>query len=308
MSATSRRILVTGATGFIGSHLVARLLANGDRPLVLARNETKARRLFGDTVTIVTSLAAVQAEERVHAIVNLAGESIAGGPWTAKRREILLGSRLGVTRELLSLVDRLTVKPTTWLNASAIGYYGVRGDERLTEAAPPGTGFQSELCRRWEEAAEEAASRGVAVALVRFGVVLDRDGGALPQLARPVRLFAGAVLGSGRQWFSWIHLDDLLDLLVLLLARGNVTGAINATSPEPVRYESLMAALASALRRPLWPIRIPARLLRMALGEFSELFVDGQRVMPARAQSLGFAFRYPNIAVALAAIYGSARR
>jgi uncharacterized protein (TIGR01777 family) len=308
MNAISRRILVTGATGFIGRHLVARLLANGDRPLVLARDEAKAQRLFGDTVAVVTSLAAVPADERVDAIVNLAGESIAGGLWTAKRREILLASRLDVTHELLRWVDRLAVKPATWLNASAIGYYGVRGDERLTEAAPPGTGFQSDLCRRWEAAAAEAASRGVAVALVRFGVVLDRDGGALPQLARPVRLFAGTVLGSGRQWFSWIHLDDLLDLLVLLLTRGNVTGAVNATAPEPVRYEDLMAALAAALRRPLWPIRIPAGALRVALGELAELFVDGQRVVPARAESFGFAFRYPTIATALAAIYGATRR
>lgn len=308
MTPTSRRVLVTGGTGFIGRHLVARLVANGDRPLVLARNEAKARRLFGDTATVVTSLAALGADEPLDAVVNLAGESIAAGLWTAKRREALLESRLGVTRELLGLVDRLARKPAIWINASAIGYYGARGDEPLTETAPPGTGFQSELCRRWEAAAEEATNCGVPVAIARFGVVLDRDGGALPQLARPVRLFAGTVLGTGRQWFSWIHLDDLLDLLAVLLARGDVTGAINATAPEPVRYEDLMAALARALHRPLWPVRIPATAVRAVLGELAELFVEGQRVLPARAEGLGFAFRYPSLGAALAAIYGHARR
>jgi hypothetical protein len=303
MERLSRRILVTGATGFIGSHLVARLLASGDRPLVLARDEAKARRLFGHAAAVVTSLATVPSDEPIDAIVNLAGESIAGGLWTEKRRRQLLASRLGVTRELVALVDRLAVKPATWINASAIGYYGVRGDEPLTETAPPGSGFQSELCRQWEAAAAEAGSRGVAVALVRFGVVLDRDGGALPQLARPVRLFAGTVLGSGRQWFSWIHLEDALELLLLLIERRTATGAFNATAPEPVRYAEFMRALAKALHRPLWPVRVPAAPLRVVLGELAELFVDGQRVLPARAESLGFRYRYPRIEDALAAIY-----
>lgn len=304
MERTSRRVLVTGATGFIGRHLVARLAARGDRPLVLARNEAKARQLFGDAANIVTSLAAVPNSERIDVIVNLAGESIAGGLWTAKRRETLLASRLGVTRDLVALVERLSMKPPTWINASAVGYYGVRGDEPLTETAGPGTGFQSELCRRWEAAAQEASAKGVAVALVRFGVVLGPDGGALPQLALPVRLFAGTVLGSGRQWFSWIHLDDLVELLLFLIDRGTVTGAINATAPQPVPYAEFMAALAAALHRPLWPVRIPAAPLRWVLGELAELFVDGQRVVPTRAESLAFAFRYPTVAKALSALYG----
>lgn len=303
---TTRRILITGATGFIGRHLVARLVDRGAHPLVLVRSEAKARSLFGERTTVLTSLAAVAAHEPIDTIVNLAGEPIAGGLWTERRRALLLASRLAVTRELLALVERLETKPTTWINASAIGYYGVRDDEPLTESAAAGTGFQSELCHRWEAAAGEAAAHGVAVALVRFGVVLGRDGGALPQLARPVRLFAGTVLGSGRQWLSWIHLDDLLALLLFLIEQRTCAGPINATAPEPVRYAQFMATLAATLQRPLWPLRIPAAPLRWVLGELAELFVDGQRVLPARAENLGFTFRYPQIASALAAIYGRA--
>lgn len=302
----TRRILITGATGFIGRHLVARLVERGAHPLVLARNEAKARALFGEGATVVTSLKALATHEPLDTIVNLAGESIAGGLWTERRRALLLASRLDVTRALLALVDRLETKPTTWINASAIGYYGARDDEPLTEGAAAGTGFQSELCRQWEAAADEATARGVSVALVRFGVVLGRDGGALPQLARPVQLFAGAVLGSGRQWLSWVHLDDLLALLLFLIEQRTCAGPINATAPEPVRYAEFMATLAATLHRPLWPLRIPAAPLRLVLGELAELFVDGQRVLPARAESLGFTFRYPRIASALAAIYGRA--
>jgi uncharacterized protein (TIGR01777 family) len=296
-----RHILVTGATGFIGRQLVKRLLARGNQPLVFARDRGKARALFGERMQVVTSLAAIAANERIDAIVNLAGEPIAGGLWTQRRRALLIASRLDVTRQLLTLVDRLETKPPTWINASAIGYYGARGDEPLTESAAPGTGFQSELCRQWEAAANEATTRGIAVTLARFGVVLGHDGGALPQLARPVRMFAGTVLGSGRQWFSWIHLDDLLALLLFLIDQRTVAGALNATAPEPVRYDEFMATLATALHRPLWPLHVPAAPLRFLLGELAELFVDGQRVLPARAQSLGFEFRYPEIAGALAA-------
>lgn len=300
---TARRVLVTGATGFIGRHLVAHLRARGDAPLLHVRNADKARALFGTDTELCMDLAAIGATERIDAIVNLAGESIAGGLWTARRRERLLGSRIGVTRELGELVARLARKPRSWINASAVGYYGVRGDEPLDEHAAPGRGFQAELCERWEEAASAAATDEIAVTRLRLGVVLARDGGALPALARPVRLFAGTVLGTGRQWFSWIHLDDALALVELALTRA-LAGPLNATAPTPVRYAELMAALGAALHRPIWPLHVPAAPVRLVLGEMAELFVDGQRVVPARAAELGFAFRYPTIAAALAEIFG----
>ena len=299
-SAEPKTVLVTGATGFIGSKLVYRLVSRGDGVIVHARNAAKAADLFGPHVDVVTDLKLVPSETRIDAVINLAGEPIAGAPWTRRRRALLLESRVGVTRALLALVERLAVKPTTWINASAIGYYGAHdGDDALNEKCGAGKGFQAELCRRWEETAARAAEHGVKVSTLRIGVVLSGDGGALPALARPVRLFAGTLLGTGRQWFSWIHVDDLLDLISFVLAEKTLAGPINATAPNPVRHDELMTTIASTLRRPLWPVRIPASILRFGLGELAELFVDGQRVTPDRLLALKFRFRYATLGAAL---------
>ena len=299
--ADAKHVLVTGATGFIGTKLVDRLIERGDRVTVLVRNREKALDLFGPHAEIVDDLAALPATTRIDAVVNLAGESVAGGLWTKRRRALLLASRLGATHALLALVARLTTPPTTWVNASAVGYYGARdGDAPLHEKSASGAGFQAELCRAWEETAALAAERGVRVTVLRIGVVLGRDGGALPSLARPVRLFAGAVLGSGRQWFSWIHIDDLLELVRFVLDERTLAGPLNATAPAPAPHAEVMTAIAAALGRPLWPLRVPARLLGAVLGELAELFVAGQRVVPERALALGFAFRYATIDAAVA--------
>jgi uncharacterized protein (TIGR01777 family) len=296
----AKTVLVTGATGFIGRRLVYRLLDRGEHVIVYARNAAKAADLFGPHADVVTALESISPATRVDAIVNLAGESIASVPWTSRRRERLLDSRLGVTRALVALVERLAAKPTTWINGSAIGYYGARdGDESLNEKSSAGTGFQAELCRRWEETAAAAAEHGVKVCVLRLGVVLGGDGGALPALAKPVRSFAGTGIGTGRQWFSWIHIDDLLDVMTFVLDEATLAGPINATAPAPVRHAELMATIAAKLHRPLWPVRIPARLLRWGLGELAELFVDGQRVTPDRLQALKFSFRYATLDAAL---------
>ena len=298
--ADARHVLVTGATGFIGTKLVHRLIERGDCVTVLVRDRAKAQNLFGAHAEIVDDPTALPATTRIDAIVNLAGESIAGGLWTKRRRALLLASRLDVTRALLALVARLATPPTTWVNASAVGYYGARdGDEPLHEKSASGTGFQAELCRAWEETAALAAEHGVRVTMLRIGVVLGRDGGALPSLARPVRLFAGTVLGSGRQWFSWIHADDLLALVLFVLDERTLAGPLNATAPEPARHMEVMTAIAAALGRPLWPLPVPARLLGAVLGELAELFVAGQRVVPERARALGFVFRHATIDAAL---------
>ena len=296
-----RQVLVTGATGFIGRHLVYRLIARGDRVTVLARNRAKAEDLFGPHATIVENLGAIPSDARLDAIVNLAGEPIAARPWTAARRRELVASRLAVTSALLGLAGRLATRPRTWVNASAVGYYGVRpDDEPLHEKSEPQPVFQSELCRRWETAAGQAAKLGVKVALLRIGLVLGLDGGALPALARPVRLHLGLRFGDGAQWVSWIHVDDLVALILFVLDEEMLAGPVNATAPVPVRHAELMSAIAWALGRKLLPFGVPAWALRALLGELARLFVDGQRVIPARATALGFRFRYVTIEDALA--------
>lgn len=302
-------VLITGATGFIGRHLTRRLLAGGACVIALSRNADRAARLLGPSVHAVEDLAAIAADERITAIVNLAGAPIANGLWTPRRKRLLLDSRTAVTESLLELVTRLEQKPTTWLTASAIGYYGVRNDDaELHEKSPPQPIFQSELCVAREGAAAAASELGIKVASLRFGLVLGKDGGALPALARPVRYGLGLVLGSGTQWVSWIHVDDAVELMLFVLAEKTLAGPINATAPTPVRHAELMRQIAAVLGRRLLPFKLPAAAVRLLLGELAQLFLDGQRVVPARAAALGFKFRYPALEPALRDLFAPQAR
>ncbi|MGC1460279.1 MAG: TIGR01777 family oxidoreductase, partial [Steroidobacteraceae bacterium] len=295
---TPRNILVSGATGFIGGHLVPRLIQRGEKVIVYTRNPEVALDKFGPHVRIVNNLDDLDASTYIDAIVNLAGAPILSMPWTKARRQHLLASRIDTTRALTTLIGRLTRPVRVFVSASAIGYYGVRGEEILDEQARPTEDFQSQLCQEWEAAARAAARLGARLVRMRIGLVLGRDGGALPQLARPVRLGLGAILGSGRQWVSWIHIDDLVRLFEFALDTPRVNGAFNAVSPAPVTHRQFQASMARILKRPLW-LRVPAALIRRALGEMAQLLVDGQRVVPARATSLGFQFRHTQIQEAL---------
>jgi len=291
-------VLVTGATGFIGGHLVRRLVRQGSAVYVLTRDADRALDRFGPHVTVITDLAAIDPATRIDAIVNLAGAPILGSWWTQRRRTLLRTSRLAVTQGLVDLAARLTHTPQTLISASAIGFYGVRGDEVLDEQDSGQNIFQAQLCRDWEAAAAAAETLGVRVVKLRFGLVLGRDGGALPQLARPVRLGLGSVLGSGRQWVSWIHIEDLVRLIVFALETPSLRGVLNAVAPDPETHRTFQATLAARLHRPLW-FRVPATPVRVVLGEMAQLLVDGQRVVPVRAQALGFRFRFPGLASAL---------
>ena len=215
----SRTVLVTGATGFIGQHLCRRLLDQGDGLIVLSRNIARAQAIFGAHARVVASLDEISTTERIDVIVNLAGARILAMPWTKARRAELLDSRLRTTNRVTELIARLANKPEVLINASAIGYYGVRGDEEITEAARGQPIFQSHLCQTWELAAQAAEQHGVRVCRLRFGLVLGADGGALPDLARPARMHLRMVLGSGQQWMSWIHIEDLLNLLCFCIER-----------------------------------------------------------------------------------------
>lgn len=297
-------MLVTGATGFIGRRLCRRLLADGHSIVALTRDGKHARQVFGSLLRVITSLDDISSGERIDAIVNLAGAPIFDRPWTSARRAELLDSRLGVTNKLTDLIARLEHKPDVLINASAIGYYGVRGDEEITEAARGQPIFQSHLCQAWELAAQAAEQYDVRVCRLRFGVVLGMSGGVLPKLMRSARLRMRVVLGSGQQWMSWVHIDDLLDLLWFCIKQADMNGGINVTSPQPVRQQEFAAALSAQFGQSI-PVRVPANVLRATLGEMSQLLLEGQRVVPTKALGAGFAFRYPELNEALAELLRS---
>jgi hypothetical protein len=302
-SPTPRTVLISGATGFIGGHLVRRLVMRGDKVIVWTRSPDIALDRFGPHVRIVSDLDALGESTRIDAIVNLAGAPILGFPWTRARRRTLIESRVSTTHALTSLMARLTTPVRVFVSASAIGFYGIGGDQVIDEQGRPGSIFQSQLCQDWEAAARVAAQLGTRLVRVRIGLVLGNDGGALPQLIRPIRLGLGAILGSGAQWVSWIHIDDLIRLFEFVIDTPRASGALNAVSPEPVTHRQFQHVLARQLRRPLW-LRAPAFVLRALLGEMAQLLVDGQRVVPTRAVTLGFKFRYRRVRDALAVLLG----
>jgi len=303
---SSRTYLVTGATGFIGTALVRKLLARGDDLIVLSRSTEKALERFGPHVRIVESLAQIGAGTRIDGIINLAGAGILTLPWTRGRRRQLVDSRLGVTREVVRLCQRLRRAPTVLVSGSAIGFYGTRDDEECAEGSDPRAQFQSELCQQWERQAAAAETVGVRVVLLRSGLVLGTAGGALPMMSMPIRLMAGATLGNGVQWVSWIHIEDVVRMIELALERASLRGPLNVTAPHPVRHAQFQRSLARQLRRPLWA-RVPAWPVRAFLGEMADLLIRGQRVVPRKALEHGFQFRYPELDGALAALFGGRR-
>jgi uncharacterized protein (TIGR01777 family) len=293
-----RVVLVSGATGFIGGHLVRRLISRGERVIVLTRDAGHALDRFGPHVRILTSLKELDDGTSIDAIVNLAGAPIMGLPWTRTRRAKLIGSRVETTRALVAFMSRMTRPPRVLISASAIGFYGARAHEWLDENSTPGADFQSQLCREWEAAALGAEGWVARVVRLRIGFVLGRDGGALPQLLMPVRLWAGAILGHGTQWVSWIHIRDLIRLFEFVLDTPAICGPVNAVAPMAATQIQFQRALGAALHRPVW-LRVPAFVLRTMLGEMATLLVDGQHVVPRRAIEAGFRFRFRQLSGAL---------
>ena len=298
-------VAITGATGFVGTRLTAYLLAAGHEVVALTRSPERAERELPVRCRIVAwdpehGRIDAGALDGVDAAVNLAGVGVADGRWTARRKEAIRRSRVAATRLLVDAIAALPAerRPRVFVSASAIGFYGDRGDEILTEESAAGVGFLAEVCRAWEDAAIGAEAHGVRTVRLRIGVVLGREGGALARMLAPFRLGLGGRIGSGDQWMSWIHVEDLVALVAFALERQDVRGVVNAVAPTPVTNAELTATLGRVLERPTI-LPVPSVALRLALGEMGGVLLDGQRVLPATAEAHGFRFRHPELGGAL---------
>lgn len=294
-------ILITGGTGFIGQALVAQLLGGGHHITILSRG----RHRDTSQCTYVRSLEELSSDSAPDAVVNLAGASLAGRRWTRAYKEEIAASRVEATRALVDYFESSAQTPRVLLSGSAIGFYGARGDEALTEEAAAGRGFASELCQAWESEALRAEALGVRTCLLRLGVVLDREGGALRQMAMPFRFGVASWPGTGHQYLSWVHRADVVAAITLLLEDDSLAGAFNITAPGPVTQRDFCAAMQKHFGTlPAMPV--PGTVMRLMLGEMAEeLLLTGQRVVPAALEGAGFTFRYPGIEQALAAIFAT---
>jgi uncharacterized protein (TIGR01777 family) len=299
-------VVITGATGFIGRALYEELHKDYEI-IALSRHVDAARQSIGHLAKVVEwdakTPAGWQSEaDGADAIINLAGENLGASRWDETRKSRILQSRLDSTNAVIAALKNLENKPKLVVLASAIGYYGPRKDEQLDETSPSGDGFLAEVCRQIESLANEVESLGVRCVIIRSGVVLGRNGGALAKLAQPFRFFLGGYLGSGDQWFSWISMDDEIAAIRFLMEHEELRGAFNLTAPQPVTMKEFCKTLGKVLRRPAWT-RVPAFVLRLALGEMAdEMLLSGQRVLPKRLLEAGFEFHYPDAEKTLHAI------
>lgn len=302
------RIFLTGATGFIGRALCTRLAASGHALCAWVRSPERARPTLPRSVTLVEASpepeALSRALEGIEAVVNLAGEPLFPKRWTSERKTRFEESRVALTRALVEAMRREASPPRVLISASAVGYYGDRGDERLTEESTPGEDFLAHLCLSWEGAALEATDLGVRVVTPRIGYVLGLEGGLLGQLLLPFKFGAGGRLGAGEHYMSWIHQSDLLRLLEAMLTDVRYQGAVNAVAPNPVTNREFTRALGRALRRPAL-VPVPAAALHAALGEAAHAILSSQRVEPRAALALGFRFEHPELEPALRSLLAS---
>lgn len=295
------KLVVTGASGFIGSALSARLLEDGHALTLLTRSAPPSASLNNKRWHHWTPGAAGEWEKAIDGcdgIINLAGEPIASKRWSAHRKEKISLSRLGATSALVDAIARGAARPKFLINASAVGFYGDRGDAIVTEESAAGHGFLSHVCQQWESEALKAERLGCRVVLLRTGIVLGPKGGALEQMLAPFRFFLGGSLGNGSQWMPWIHIEDEVGLIRFLMENEQARGPVNATAPNPVTNKEFSKALGKLLKRPCW-LGVPAFALRGVLGEMADLLLSGQRVMPAAAARLDYQFRFPTLSTAL---------
>ncbi|MEG4347263.1 TIGR01777 family oxidoreductase [Microcoleus sp. A003_D6] len=300
------KVAIAGATGFVGSRLVEKLQAAGHQVVVLSRDAAKAGRVFPASAypnLEVVAYTPAESGEWLHsiagcdAVVNLAGVPIAEERWTQARQQAILDSRKLTTAKLVEAIVNANPRPSVFVSASAIGYYGTSETAEFDETSPAGNDFLAAVCKDWEAAAQPAKNAGTRLAILRLGIVLGM-GGALAKMLPPFKLFAGGPIGTGKQWFSWIHREDVVDLILYALQNSQVEGVLNATAPNPVRMNELCQTLGEVLQRPSW-LPVPGFALEMLLGDGAKVVLEGQKVLPKQTLASGFQYQYPTLKLAL---------
>ncbi len=300
------KILLTGGTGFLGRHLIAGLQRQSHTLIILTRNPhppqptTGVRSIHWDAKTVGAWAEEIDGAD---AVINLAGESIGARRWTSVQKERIRSSRIDATRAVVQAIERAARRPEVLVNASAVGYYGNVPEGEVTEDFPAGKDFLGETCLAWENEARKVERLGVRLVLPRTGIVLDKQGGALQRMLLPFRFFVGGPLGSGEQWFPWIHIEDEVGAMIFALGKKNLSGPVNCVAPEAVRMREFCRALGRAMGRPSWA-PVPSFVLKIVLGEMSTLVLDGQRVLPKKLLEAGYEFKFPKLEEALNQIFG----
>jgi uncharacterized protein len=301
------KIAIAGATGFVGSRLVEQLQAQGHQVLILTRSPQQASNRFGKAQIVgYNPLKSGDWQESISgcdAVINLAGEPIAEKRWTPAQKRVMIESRQIGTQKIVEAISLATIKPSVLINASAIGYYGTSETSKFDETSPAGKDFLAEVCTAWETAAQAASANGTRVVILRLGIVLGENGGALGKMLAPFNAFVGGPIGSGKQWFSWIHRDDVVKMIVAAISNPQMQGVYNATAPNPVTMTDFAQTLGTVMNRPSW-LPVPNFALEALLGEGAIVVLQGQQVIPTQALAKGFEFQYPTLKPALNAILG----
>ncbi|MDD1422454.1 TIGR01777 family oxidoreductase [Dolichospermum sp. ST_sed1] len=300
------KIVISGATGFVGSRLVERLQTEGHRILVLTRNTTFAQKVFPsqafpnlEIISYTPGVSGIWQDSIAgcDGVVNLAGEPIAEGRWTPERKQEILKTRKLGTQKIVEAIAKANPQPSVLVNTSAIGYYGTSETASFDEDSASGNDFLAQVCQEWEAEASKVKDANVRLVILRFGIVLG-NGGALGKMITPFKLFAGGPIGSGQQWFSWIHLDDIVSLIIQALTKPTMEGVYNATAPQPVRMNDLSTTMGNVMNRPSW-LPVPGFAIEAILGDGAKVVLEGQQVLPKRTLESGFEFQYPNLPSAL---------
>ena len=297
------KIILAGGTGFIGKALIQTLVGEGHRVVILTRHAGKMKWMNKRFVTEIIwdgkHLGDWAKEfDGVDAVINLAGESIAAKRWSAAQKKHIIDSRISSTKAIVDAIRQANHKPSVLINASAVGYYGNVENGDVTESSPKGSGFLSDTCDQWEKEAREAEVLGVRVVILRFGVVLGEGGGALSKMIPPFKMFIGGPLGSGRQWFPWVHREDVTGVIHFALINTKLSGPVNVTAPDSVNMKQFCKQLGKAMGRPSWA-PVPAFALKLMLGEMSEMLLTGQKAVPKKLSENGYSFYYPSLEEAL---------